>query len=691
MGKTLEQEKKDKLAHDLQYVKGVGPQRFRLLGRLGVQTIEELLHYYPRRYEDRSQRVEISQAPDEEKCLIVGTVESVRLIRVRRGPSILRVAVSDGTGECHGMWFNSQYLEKAFASGEEISFYGKAHRKGKVLQMSHPEYERIREPDGRRVHTRRIVPIYSLTQDLTQRSLRNLQYQLLVDVLPDVEDPLPTGVRKHHELENRRFCLKEIHFPSSVENLDKAYQRLVFDEFLATQIALFVKKRSAQTQSAAYRDKAVSFNEFKALLPFEPTDDQKKVSEEIAEDLKAGCPMRRLLQGEVGSGKTTVAAFALWATTEAGFQGAIMVPTEILAQQHYFTLSRLLSPAGISVGLLTQGQSEEERTKTLEDLKEGSCQIVVGTHALIQDRVQFQNLKMVVIDEQHKFGVFQRQFLEKKGVKTHVLVMTATPIPQTLTMTLYGDMDLSVMNERPSGRGQIKTVWFSGEKRPAVYDFIQKELEKKKQAYVVYPAVHSLEKSRLQAATTAVTKLRRAFRNARVEVLHGQMKPEVKKAVMTAFSKNEIQVLVATTVIEVGIDVPNASVMVIENAEQFGLSQLHQLRGRIGRGKHDSTCVLISDAESSIAQERLQVFSQLESGFDVAEEDLKLRGPGDLVGHRQHGIPQLRIGDLIRDVSILEKARREAFRIVEEDPKLVSLTYRGLKREIQGRFGDRVF
>jgi len=690
MSATSDQAKKSKISQNLQYVKGVGPQRHRLLQRLGVGTIEELMYFFPRRYEDRSQIVQIQAAREGEKNLVAGEIQHVKLIRTRRGPTILRVVISDGTAECHGLWFNVAYMEKNFQAGQHVVFYGKADRKKGVVHIHYPDYESV-AADGRKIHTRRIVPFYSLTQELSQRVLRSLQYQLLVDGLLEVDDPLPTRIRDHHGLENRRFALKEIHFPSSIQSLEKAYRRLVFDEFLATQITLAFKKRKAQKPSGSgYAITSRSFEDFNKLLPFKPTADQARVAQEIVADLCSDRPMQRLLQGDVGSGKTTLAAFALYATIRAGFQGALMVPTEILAQQHYLTLSRLLSPAGISVSLLTQGQSAEEKEGIIEGLRDGSCGLVVGTHALVQDKIQFSKLGMIVIDEQHKFGVVQRRFLEEKSQHSNLLMMTATPIPRTLALTLYGDMDLSVMNQGPRGRGRIETVWLGSGQRNAAYDFIKQELSQKRQAFVVCPAVEQSKQRKLQAVTVILEDLRRVFSEVRVELLHGQLKAAEKKSVMQAFTKNEIQVLVATTVIEVGIDVPNATVMVVENAENFGLSQLHQLRGRIGRGKHDSTCILISDAEQEATQSRLNAFVSLESGFDVAEEDLKLRGPGDFAGNRQHGIPQLRIGDLIKDFSILDAARKEAFQLVEEDPELTSPHHQLIRQEIKSRFGDIV-
>lgn len=673
----------------LQYLRGVGPERFRILQRLGLNTLEDMMYLFPRRYEDRSVVVSVAEIKDEEKQLIEGKIVQKKLIYTRRGPNLFRLIVDDGTGRCAGIWFNSAYLDKTFEVGQTVVFYGRAEKTGGAHQMVHPDYEILDSSTGRRIHTGRVVPIYPSTQDLPPRTIRTLQYELLIRYLRDLVDPLPSSIRNGLNFVNKLFAMKSIHFPASLEDLDKAYRRLVFEEFFLIQLALALKKKKAQEGVVLPNVVEIGmgvFDEFRDLLPFQLTAGQEQAIQDVVRDLMKPAPMHRLIQGDVGSGKTTVAAFALYATVRAGHQGALMAPTEILAQQHYFTISRLLSSAGIQVGLLTQGQSIAEREQVLERLAKGDYRIVCGTHALIQDRVFFEDLQLAVVDEQHKFGVLQRKFLQDKSKRANLLVMTATPIPRTLAMTLYGDLDLSVVDDMPGGRGCVQTAWVGEDKREVVYQLLDEELSKGRQAFIVHPLVERSENLTLKNATQSMRDIQERFKNRRVGLLHGQMKSEEKHRVMNEFKNNASHILVSTSVIEVGIDVPNATVLIVENAERFGLSQLHQLRGRIGRSEHDAVCILFSDSDHPAAVARLQAFSNLASGFDVAEEDLKLRGPGDLLGLRQHGIPTLRIGDLLKDVSLLETARREAFELVRRDPSLTKPEHRVLKEEVSSRF-----
>lgn len=679
---------KDPLGQSPQFLKGVGPERYRLLEKLGVRTLEDMMHLFPRRYEDRSETASIAALQDEAKQCASGIVVQKRLFYRGGDRSIFRLVLEDAGGKCVGLWFNCPYLEKNFITGQKVALYGKAEKSGTGFQMIHPDYE-ILEAEGRRVHTGRIVPVYPLTQDLNQRALRSLQYDLLLRHLRDLRDPLPASVRDRNGLPNKLFAIKAIHFPKSEEEIETAYRRLVFDEFFFIQLALGRSKEKIRrpVPGAALGADASIKSEFERLLPFRLTPGQTKAIGDVLADLKKPQPMHRLLQGDVGSGKTTVAAFALYAAARAGHQGAIMAPTEILAQQHFLTLSRTFSPAGIGVGLLTQGQSEQEKEKVLKDVASGECRILAGTHALIQKRVRFHDLRVAVIDEQHKFGVLQRKFFQDKSRAPNLLVMTATPIPRTLALTLYGDLDLSVMEDAPKGRGKIRTLWAGEDARESVYRYIGDELKKGRQAYFVHPLVEKSETLSLKDAKEGFGRLSSVFPDFRAGLLHGQMKSEEKKAVMKEFRENKIQFLISTSLIEVGIDVPNATVLAVENADRFGLSQLHQLRGRIGRGDADSTCILFSDTENAAAAERLRAFAGLESGFDVAEEDLRLRGPGDFFGERQHGIPQLRIGDLIKDIGILEAARKEAAAVLKEDPGLKKREYAPLQKELRSRFG----
>ncbi|MBP9732917.1 MAG: ATP-dependent DNA helicase RecG [Candidatus Omnitrophica bacterium] len=686
-GEPQNQDKKNPLNQPLQYVKGVGPKRLMELDRLGIRSVRDLIFHFPRRYEDRSAS-RGAQADGVEKGLFEGKVRRVRLIRTRRGPTILRLELDAGPVPVTALWFRSEYLQEAFKGVQRLALFGRFERKSDEIQLIHPDYEVLAEGvDARRVHTGRVVPFYAAGGDLTPRVLRSIEYQLLTDALPHLEDPLPQEMRRAHALENRRFALKSIHFPSSQEDLTRAYRRFVFDEFFFIQLLLAAKRRKrALTPAARIKADAATAKNFVRLLPFEPTAAQNEAIAAVSGDLNGAKRMHRLLQGDVGSGKTTVAAFALFAAAQAGRQGAMLAPTEILAQQHYMTLSRLFLEAGIRVGLVSRGVSAAERQKTLEELASGELAVVVGTHALLQDPIRFKNLDVLVVDEQHKFGVYQREKLEKKSASPHVLMMTATPIPQTLAISLYGDMDVTEMKGRPAGRGRVSTCWTGQSRRSEVLGWIEREIAEGRQAYVVYPALDSAVAG-LQSVQAGVEMLQKGLRKEiRVGWIHGQMKADEKKLVMTAFANNEIHVLAATTVIEVGVDVPNANFMVIENADRFGLSQLHQLRGRIGRGKHASYCVLVSDAEDPVSRERLEAFCEIESGFEIAEKDLKLRGPGDIWGTRQHGIPQLKIGDLARDGHIMSIARAEADKWIAEDPLFKKPEHASAKEELLARF-----
>jgi ATP-dependent DNA helicase RecG len=675
------------LSLSVQFIRGVGPERSRVLSRLGLLTAEDMLYLFPRRYEDRSCPVSISKLQGDQKQLIEGNVLGKRLIRLRGGQTLFRIVIEDKTGRCPAVWFNSPFLNKNFTAGQRAALYGNTERVGKGYQFVHPEYELIQR--GRRVHTGRVVPFYPSTQDLPQKSLRSLQYEILLRFLPYLSDPLPLALQKRCKLVNKRYAMKMIHFPSNEASLRSAYERLVFEEFFMIQLAFArTRQRFALPKPTTLEDQKLKLD-FEKLLSFELTPGQTKAMEEVAQDIKQQIPMHRLIQGEVGCGKTTVAAFALYTMARSGFQGALMVPTEVLAQQHYLTLTRLLAPAGIEVGLLTQGQKDKD--KILGGLENGALKIVVGTQSLIQKTVKFQKLRIIIIDEQHKFGVLQRGFLREKSQHPHLLVMTATPIPRSLAMTLYGDLDLSVIGEIPKNRGCVNTLWLGENHREDAYVFIDQELAKGHQIFAVHPAIGPSEKIPLRDATRNVESLKKRFNHHVVELLHGRMEGQLKKEIMKRFSNNEIQVLVSTSVVEVGIDVPNATVLIVENAERFGLSQLHQMRGRIGRGHAESTCILFSETRQPNGMERLNVFTRMKSGFDIAEEDLRLRGPGDCFGLRQHGLPALRIGDPLHDLNILEAARKEAFSLIAKDTDLTEDAHRLLRIDLDQRFKKTSF
>lgn len=689
------QAKKNPLLQPLRFVKGVGPKRLVELERLGIGSVRELLFHFPRRYEDRSlQKAAPAPAPGAEpevaeKGLFEGRVSRVRLIRTRRGPTILRLEMESQAGPVAALWFRSEYLQETFKGVSRIALFGRFDRRPGEIQLIHPDYEILVEgPDARRIHTGRIVPFYSATGDLTPRVLRGIEYQLLTDALPHVDDPLPTETRNALQLENRRFALKSIHFPKGEEDLARAYRRFVFDEFFFIQLLLKIRRhRRVSAPGAKIKTDADLAAQFTKLLPFEKTAAQEAAIRAVAADLASSARMKRLLQGDVGSGKTTVAAFALFAAARAGRQGALLAPTEILAQQHFMTLSRLFLDSGVKAGLLCRGVPAVERAQTLADVADGKIDVVIGTHALLQEKIRFKRLDVLVVDEQHKFGVVQRQELEKKSAAPHVLMMTATPIPQTLAMSLYGDMDVTEMKGGPAGRGKVSTCWTASARRAEILEWIRREVGAGRQAYVVYPALDAPALG-IRSVQDGMSELQKELKGIRVDGIHGKMKADEKRRVMTEFSKNRTQVLAATTVVEVGVDVPNATLMIVENAERFGLSQLHQLRGRVGRGKHVSYCVLISDADDAVTRERLEAFCETESGFEIAEKDLRLRGPGDIWGARQHGIPQLKIGSLSRDGEIMSAARAEAEKWILIDPALKKPEHASAREELKARFPE---
>ncbi len=676
----------------IRFLKGVGPERSRILAKLGLFTLGDLFHYFPRRYEDRQPVLSVSEArPSDEKICVRGQVSSRGLLRLRGGRSIFKVVLTDGTKSIFASWFNQPYLAKVFLPKSQVVFYGKADAEGKKTQLVHPEYEVIppgvaREP----IHSGRIVPIYPLTEELYQKTIRYLIYAVTRQFHSLIADPLPYSLRMRLDLGNAEGALMQIHFPKTFDNLKRAYKRLVFDEFFYLQMLVLTKRRQWQKENKEVTHKTGEESVGRLLdsLGFELTAGQKTAVNDIISDMKKTRPMNRLVQGDVGSGKTAVAAAALAFTAANGFQGVLMAPTEILAQQHYIQMTQALEPLGIRCGYLAQGQTADERANILDALERGTIHVAVGTHALIQGTVAFKRLGLAIIDEQHKFGVFQRALLKEKGQgrAPHFLLMTATPIPRTLAMTLYGDMDVSVIRELPKGRLPIKTFWVGENKREEIYGFIESYLKKGQQCYMICPLVDTRGTTSQKSALELRSRMQIRFPKQSVDVLHGRQKSDDKKRIMKQFKDGKIHILVSTVVIEVGIDVPNANLMIIENAERFGLSQLHQLRGRVGRGSEESFCILFSDTVSPETAERLGAFEEMTSGFEIAEKDLELRGAGEITGQKQHGFPELRIGDLVKDFEILESARREAGAILETDPFLTAPEHRKIRQALQDRF-----
>ncbi len=677
---------------------GVGEARAKKLEKLGLSTAADLLAWYPRDYEDRRKVYTVAEAPLEERvCVAAMAAEHPRLSRIRKGLELVQVKVVDHTGALHLTFFNQSYIERAIRAGEEYIFYGAVEGQGRRRTMVNPIFERA----DRQSFTGRIMPVYRLTAGISNHLLASLTRQALpcAEGLPET---LPQRVRQEHQLAAAEFSLKNIHFPQDEESLELARRRLAFEELFYLAVGLsFLKDRRGQEGAGAPVPPRPK-EDFLKLLPFTPTQAQSRVMDEAAADMASGRPMNRLVQGDVGSGKTAVAAYAGWLCAGGGFQAALMAPTEVLAEQHYRSLSALLAPAGVRVGLLTGSMTAAGKKKIRSALEFGEIDFVVGTHALISEGVAFRRLALIVADEQHRFGVAQRAALAAKsgeGTAPHVLVMSATPIPRTLALIIYGDLDVSVIDQLPPGRTPIATYVVREDKRQRMYGFVRKQVEEGRQAYIICPAVEENPDAalpgeerpslNLKAVKTYAEKLQKeVFPDLRLGILHGKMKPREKEAAMSAFSSGETQVLVATTVVEVGVDVPNASLIIIENADRFGLSQLHQLRGRVGRGQHPSHCVLITGTRSREAMERLHTLASTTDGFKISEEDLKARGPGDFFGNRQHGLPQMKLADLAGDMRLLSEAQEAARSLLERDPQLAGPENRPVWERVRQLFAD---
>ncbi len=664
-------------------LKGVGPKKSEALEKLNIHTIEDLILFFPRDYENRKNKVNISDLDIDKPAVIKGKVDLIVSDRYKYGrKQLLRLLVSDDTGSIEVVFFNAKYLVSSFKKGNEYIFYGKPQLNFGKLQMVHPEFGRIDDAaEG-------ILPIYPLTKGITQKEMRQWQ-KTAGDVYGTVEDYLPEDILERNRLCSLSYALENIHFPTEKQKLLEAKYRLVFDELLTLQTGLFAARQNINGEENGIAfSKEADISPYIEALPYPLTGAQARCVNEIEADLESGKVMNRLVQGDVGSGKTAVAEIAMYKAVKSGYQAALMAPTEILARQHYEGIGRSFENHGIEVGFLSGSMKAAEKRETLERLKNGDIQVIVGTHAIIQPDVEFKDLGLVITDEQHRFGVGQRVRLKEKGQNPNILVMTATPIPRTLAVILYGDLDVSIIDELPPGRQKILTRTIGQETRNKCYDFVKQQLEAGRQAYVVTPLIEDSDVMDARSADNVAQELASRFKNHKTALLHGAMKQSEKDEIMNAFYNGEIDVLVATVVIEVGINVPNASVIVVENAERFGLAQLHQLRGRVGRGVHRSYCFLIMDGNSEVAKRRGEIMDSSSDGFYIAEEDLKLRGPGEIFGTRQHGLPDLNIADLARHLDVLEHAKREARTILEADPSLRNPENQGIRRRVTRLFGE---
>jgi ATP-dependent DNA helicase RecG len=673
----------------VQYLKGIGPRRSEMLAAHGVRTIGDLLDCIPFRYEDRTRFRSIQSLGEGEWVLIRGEVRSVGGFDTRRRKfSIFEMLVSDGRGSIRVKFFNQPYLRRVYQTGQSVVLYGQVKKdpyaRGSLALMN-PECEILEEEQsGPSLHSGRVVPIYRRLGDLRTRTLRQIQHSVLSSLPTDIPDAVPSYLNRQLRFLPKPKAIQQLHFPrlkgTTLADREKeldllnagmspAHKRFIFEELFQLQVAIRMVRehrvRHVKGRSFQLGDRVRMA--IKRILPFHPTEAQKQALKEIAEDICSPHPMSRLLQGDVGSGKTIVAAQAAVIAVENGAQVAIMAPTEILAEQHYFYFRRLLEPAGYRIDLLKGSLSAKEKRQVHERIRNGETQIAIGTHALVQEDVGFRNLSLVVVDEQHRFGVAQRNILKEKGHYPDMLVMTATPIPRSLALTLYGDLDVSIIDQLPPGRKPIKTLWFEERNRRKALDSIRQTVAEGHQVYIVYPLVEESEKSDLRAATEMAQHLQSdVFPDLRIGLLHGRMKGVEKEETMLSFASGAIQILVSTTVIEVGVDVANASLMIIEHAERFGLAQLHQLRGRVGRGSSQSTCILLGDVrDSPEARRRLEIMCETNDGFRIAEVDLELRGPGEMIGTRQSGLPAFRYANLVRDRRALDIARAEADRFIQ--------------------------
>ncbi len=674
-------------AQSIRFIKGVGEARARLFTKLGIHTVNDAINYFPREYEDRTKVKKIIEVMDGEECGVSARlVTEIAETRPRRNLLVTKALVTDGTAYLSLTWFNQTYIKSSLQKDVEYIFFGKAKRTGMRIEMNSPVIEKA---DRSGKTTGRILPVYPLTKGLTQAHVRNLVENSLYLVKDKLEETLPEDLRKKHKLGQVKFSYEEIHFPKSFTNMEEARRRLVFEELLLLQLTL-IRSKGISSEQKGISFQPVDMTPLLSKLTFSLTNAQKRVFEEIRTDMESDRRMNRLIQGDVGSGKTIVAVMALYIAAKNGYQSAFMVPTEILAEQHYRSVCSLFDDLGITVSLLTGSTKKKEKEEIKSLLKDGKIDVVIGTHAILEDDTEFSQLGLVITDEQHRFGVRQRAKISGKGENPDILVMTATPIPRTLSLVLYGDLDVSIIDELPPNRKPIDTYAVDESYRQRIYNFIRKNVAQGRQAYIVCPLVEDSEEIPAESAEGLAERIRdNELIGLRVGLIHGKMKPADKETVMRAFVKGELDVLVSTTVIEVGVNVPNATLMVIENAERFGLAQLHQLRGRVGRGEHKSYCILINQSRSEISKQRLEILASTNDGFVISEKDLELRGPGDVFGVRQHGLPEMRIANLYRDMDILKEVQEAVKYIMSNNLLDTDEQYRPLAERLDSIMNEK--
>lgn len=678
----------ERLATPLQFLKGVGPQRAELLAKLDLHAVRDVLFFFPRDYQDLTQLAHVAEFQDDTLVNVQGMVEEYELRNTSNGRSVLGVLVRETTGAVRAVWFNQSYMIERFRQGQRVLLTGRVKQRGLVWEMTHPKVQWLEGPAEEALEG--ILPVYPLTEGLNQHRLRDIVGAVLKEYAGLLEEVFPEEYLAGHDLSPIGRAVQEVHFPASRESLAQARRRFVYQELFILQLALALRRQSRQVRLAPALEATARIDaRIRRLVPFELTAGQNAAIADVAGDLGRSVPMNRLLQGDVGSGKTMVAVYALLLAVAHGQQAALMAPTEILARQHFDTLGRLLVSGRVRVGLLVGGLTAKERSDLLAAVAAGEIDVVLGTQAIIQSDVEFARLGLVVIDEQHKFGVRQRARLKDAALAPHYLVMTATPIPRTVSLTVYGDLDVSVLRDHPPGRQQIHTYLAQPEQREKWWEFFRKKLREGRQGYVIAPLVD--ESDRVAAASLSETFESLAngeLEEFRLGMIHGRMTAAEKDAAMQAFRDGKTQVLASTTVVEVGVDVPNATLMTIEGGERFGLSQLHQLRGRIGRGSHPGYCCIFADVSNPETRDRLDAFVKTQDGFELAELDFKLRGPGELFGTKQHGLPPFRIADLTRDEAVLNEARRDAQTLLEADPGMSQPDHARLRQMVLRRYGE---